>query len=147
MSVSSLPSSSNRYHTVISDPQNSGAKIAGKIAENTESRQGLPQTHASMHNSPPNALKAKSLVAEQSSPPVVPLREEQREALTQKLAEFVKENSKGLSFRLDEDSGRYIVTIYELSSGEIIKQIPEKDMLEILKKLSSKTSGFVSQKV
>ncbi|MGL5290882.1 MAG: flagellar protein FlaG [Vibrionaceae bacterium] len=143
MSVSSLPPSSNRYHSVKSDPQNSGAKFAA----NTESRQGLPQINSHTQNSSPADFNAKTSVSQQSLPPAIPSREEQLEVLTQNLAEFIKENSKGLSFRLDEDSGRYIVTIYELSSGEIIKQIPEKEMLEILKQLSSKTRGLVSQKV
>ncbi|MGL5335229.1 MAG: flagellar protein FlaG [Enterovibrio sp.] len=144
MSVSSLPSSSNRYHTVKPDPQNSGAKIAA----NTESRQGLPQINSSTQNSSQVDLNAKTQILEQSLPPALPPREEQLEVLTQKLDEFIKENGKGLSFRLDEDVGRYIVTIYELSSGEIIKQIPEKEMLEILKQLSSsKKRGLVSQTV
>ncbi|MBE1274708.1 flagellar protein FlaG [Enterovibrio baiacu] len=75
------------------------------------------------------------------------LQQEQLEMLVDRLDEFVSTFNKGLSFRLDEDSGKSIVTVYEMSSGDIIRQIPEKEMLELAQQLSLHARGLVAEKV
>jgi flagellar protein FlaG len=40
-----------------------------------------------------------------------------------------------LEFRVDEDSGRTIVTVRDKESGEIIRQIPPEEMIEIGQRL------------
>lgn len=75
------------------------------------------------------------------------LQQEQLETLVDRLDEFVSTFNKGLSFRLDEDSGKSIVTVYEMSSGDIIRQIPEKEMLELAQQLSLHARGLVEEKV
>ncbi|KXF81297.1 flagellar protein FlaG [Enterovibrio coralii] len=75
------------------------------------------------------------------------IQQEQLEVLVERLDEFVSTFNKGLSFRLDEESGRNIVTVYEMSSGDIIRQIPEKEMLELAQQLSLHSRGLVAEKV
>ncbi len=50
--------------------------------------------------------------------------------------DFVTSINKGLAFRVDEESGREVVTIYEAKTGDIIRQIPEEEMLEVLRRLA-----------
>jgi flagellar protein FlaG len=69
------------------------------------------------------------------------------EKMVEQMNEFVNSVNKGLSFRIDEELGRNVVTIYEASSGEVIRQIPDEDMLVILKRLADRSSGFVEEKV
>lgn len=64
------------------------------------------------------------------------ISQEQREQLVERMSEFVNSINKGLSFRVDEESGRDVVTIYEASTGDIIRQIPEEEMLEVLRRLA-----------
>ncbi|MDD1792465.1 flagellar protein FlaG [Enterovibrio makurazakiensis] len=75
------------------------------------------------------------------------VQQEQLEMLVERLDEFVSTFNKGLSFRLDEDSGKSIITVYEMSSGDIIRQIPEKEMLELAQQLSLHSRGLVAEKV
>ncbi|EOD80198.1 Flagellin protein FlaG [Grimontia indica] len=75
------------------------------------------------------------------------MQQEQLEMLVERLDEFVSTFNKGLSFRLDESSGRSVVTVYEMSSGDIIRQIPEKEMLELAQQLSLHARGLVAEKV
>ncbi|WP_231870065.1 flagellar protein FlaG [Grimontia celer] len=75
------------------------------------------------------------------------MQQEQLEMLVERLDEFVSTFNKGLSFRLDENSGRSVVTVYEMSSGDIIRQIPEKEMLELAQQLSLHARGLVAEKV
>ncbi|WP_235608116.1 flagellar protein FlaG [Salinivibrio proteolyticus] len=75
------------------------------------------------------------------------MQREQLEKLVERLDEFMSSFNKGLAFRLDEDTGRSIITVYEMSSGDIIRQIPETEMLELAKQLSQHARGLVAEKV
>lgn len=68
------------------------------------------------------------------------INEQQRAVVIEKMDEFVNSINKGLAFRVDEESGRDVVTIYEASTGDIIRQIPEEEMLEVLRRLSREQS-------
>lgn len=68
------------------------------------------------------------------------INELQRAIVIEKMDEFVNSINKGLAFRVDEESGRDVVTIYEASTGDIIRQIPEEEMLEVLRRLSREQS-------
>ncbi len=78
------------------------------------------------------------------------LSEDRREKLVEEVSEFVNSISKELSFRIDEESGQSVVTVYEASTGDIIRQIPEEEMLEVLRRLSRQQdskSGLLMTKV
>ncbi|PKF51727.1 flagellar protein FlaG [Enterovibrio nigricans] len=100
-----------------------------RMAENVEK---LSQRRVEQANSLDNSRK---------------IQQEQLEVLVERLDEFVSTFNKGLSFRLDEESGRNVVTVYEMSSGDIIRQIPEKEMLELAQQLSLHSRGLVVEKV
>lgn len=74
-------------------------------------------------------------------------QQQQLEMLVERLDTFVSTFNKGLSFRLDDESGRNIITVFEVSSGDVIRQIPEKEMLELAQQLSLHAGGLVAEKV
>ena len=63
--------------------------------------------------------------------------------------EFISSINKGVAFKVDEESGRDVVTIYEATTGDIIRQIPDEEMLEILRRLAAQTAntGLLAAKV
>jgi flagellar protein FlaG len=76
--------------------------------------------------------------------------EEQRVKMMEQMQEFVSSINKDLSFRVDQESGRDVVTIYEAETGDVIRQIPEEEMLEVLRRLAKERdhhSGLVMAKV
>ena len=79
------------------------------------------------------------------------LNKEERERLVEQMNSFISSINKGLSFRVDEESGKEVVTIYEADTGDIIRQIPDEEMLEILRRRREQTarysSGLVNQMV
>lgn len=79
------------------------------------------------------------------------LNREERARMVDEMNDFISSINKGLSFRVDEDAGRDVVTIYEADTGDIIRQIPDEEMLEILRRLREQTarysSGLVNQTV
>ncbi|WP_428771779.1 flagellar protein FlaG [Vibrio sp.] len=79
------------------------------------------------------------------------LNREERQKMVEQMNEFVSSINTGLSFRVDEQSGRDVVTIFEASTGDIIRQIPDEEMLEVLRRLRAQasrySSGLVIEKV
>lgn len=64
--------------------------------------------------------------------------EEQKaiEKVASKLQEFVNLIDKQLEFRVDDDSGRHVVTVSDKLSGDIIRQIPSEEVLRLARNLS-----------
>lgn len=63
------------------------------------------------------------------------LNASEREKMVERIGEFLTDLNTGLSFRTDENSGRNIVTIYAKDSGDIIRQIPDEELLDVLIRL------------
>ncbi|RTZ15431.1 flagellar protein FlaG [Vibrio aquaticus] len=72
------------------------------------------------------------------------LNRAERERIVEEMNSFISSINKGLSFRVDEESGRDVVTIYEADTGDIIRQIPDEEMLEILRRLREQTARYSS---
>ncbi|MBV7314784.1 flagellar protein FlaG [Shewanella sp. NIFS-20-20] len=46
---------------------------------------------------------------------------------------------KGLAFRVDDTSGRSVVSVMDVDSGNVIRQIPSEEALDLAQKLSDVT--------
>lgn len=75
------------------------------------------------------------------------IQREQLEKMVEKIEEFVGTLNKGLAFRIDEESGRDVVTIYDKRSGDVVRQIPDEDMLEFSRQIAAHSGGLVTTKV
>lgn len=77
------------------------------------------------------------------------LNREERIKMVEKMNEFISSINKGVFFKVDEESGKDVVTIYEARTGDIIRQIPDEEMLEIFRRLVSQAtrSGLLVDKV
>ncbi|MDE1349186.1 flagellar protein FlaG [Vibrio aestuarianus] len=74
----------------------------------------------------------------------------ERAKMMEQMNDFISSINKDLAFRVDEESGRDVVTIYEASTGDIIRQIPNEEMLEVLRRLARQrdhNSGLLVTKV
>lgn len=93
----------------------------------------------------------KTNAAEQSNKGVPPTDESARaeqvnqtapvdaEALQQAVKEIAASMNlmqKGLAFNIDEDSGVQVVKVIDEQTGDLIRQIPNEEALDIAKKLS-----------
>jgi flagellar protein FlaG len=48
---------------------------------------------------------------------------------------FLKENQRGLRFQVDQATGRTVITVINPVSGEIVRQIPPQELLNIAREL------------
>ncbi|MFI8609124.1 flagellar protein FlaG [Pseudomonas sp. NPDC077649] len=60
------------------------------------------------------------------------------------LQEFAQSIQRDLSFRVDDSSGRVVVEVRDQSSGEVIRQIPSEEALQLLKHLEEARSLMVN---
>jgi flagellar protein FlaG len=130
----------------------SGTKIASENdgAKSNSAEVGKPnrldETARKLEERQVEAAKAAQKMSQERER----ISEEQREKIVAQMQEFVSSINKGLSFRLDQESGRDVVTIYEADTGDVIRQIPEEEMLEVLRRLAQerdRTSGLLMTKV
>ena len=73
-------------------------------------------------------------------------QKQQVEAAVNAVKEFIQPMASNLAFEMDDDSGRTVIRITEASSGELIRQIPSEEMLEIAKALDRLQGLLVKQK-
>lgn len=71
-----------------------------------------------------------------------PLEREQLEQMAQQLQEFMGEMNRSLQFQVDEDSGRDVIKVLDKDTGDIIKQYPSEEVLNLVSKLSE-TAGLL----
>ncbi|MCL1044816.1 flagellar protein FlaG [Shewanella electrodiphila] len=62
--------------------------------------------------------------------------------LVDELNSMVSLMRKGLAFKIDDESGKQIVNVLDLDSGDIIRQIPNEEALELSQKLAE-VAGFL----
>ncbi|WP_064605458.1 flagellar protein FlaG [Photobacterium sp. J15] len=147
VSTSSLPtrSSENGTHSSV------GTNIANKSGSST---QGTPAAAHSSNQQPVASSSDKgetdvrrveqSFNIEQQRH----LQREELEKVVEKIEEFVGNTlNKGLAFRIDEESGKSIVTIYDKRTGDVVRQIPDEDMLALSRQLAAHSGGLLQTKV
>ena len=96
--------------------------------------------------------RAPAQAAEKSAEPVrqapaaPPVEVHRIESVTRQIDSFLRSMNKSLQFRLDESSGRVIVSICDAETGEVIRQVPGEEALRIAQDLENRLSGMLDEK-
>jgi flagellar protein FlaG len=62
------------------------------------------------------------------------------------LEAFMASMNRYLEFRVDQDSGRTVVTVKDQSTGEVVRQIPSEEVLRLAQNLGGKgRNGLLNQ--
>ena len=77
----------------------------------------------------------------------VDISSKQMEMVAQQLQEFVGKMNKGLEFSVHQDSGRDVIKVIDKSNGDLIKQYPTEEVLDLVTKLSDATGSFINEEV
>lgn len=65
-----------------------------------------------------------------------PASREDVEAAVATIQDFVQSVRRGLNFSLEEGSGRVVVKVTDAGSGDVIRQIPSEEALQLAENLS-----------
>lgn len=80
-------------------------------------------------------------------PAVSPAEERQRvKQAVEQVNKAVPSFSRNLQFSVDEDTNRNIVRVVDTSTGDVIRQIPSEEILEIAKALDKLQGMIIRQK-
>jgi len=80
---------------------------------------------------PATGTSLPNVVDSSTKPPELP----ELERLSKSLADFARSMNRDLNFRVDEASGRTVVTVIDGETDEVIRQIPSEDMLRMAEAL------------
>lgn len=70
------------------------------------------------------------------------LSKEQLDNMAQSLQSFVASLNRSIEFSVDDEANRNVITVKDTLSGDVIRQIPSQEVLELIKSLG-KTSGIL----
>jgi len=76
-----------------------------------------------------------------------PLSVDELTKVAQQLQDFVSGMNKTLEFSVHEDSGRNVIKVIDKDSGDLVKQYPSEEVLDIVSKLAKATGTLVDYKV
>jgi flagellar protein FlaG len=68
------------------------------------------------------------------------------ESVTRQIDSFLRSINRSLQFRLDETTGRMVVSICDAETGEVIRQVPGEEALRIAQDLENHLSGMLDEK-
>ena len=119
----------------------SQVEAGGEIARSPRSPSfPQPTTAAEATHVQQPAVQPASLPAEPSAAAV-------KQAARQ-LEAFMQSMNRYLEFRIDEDSGRTVVTVKDRTTGDTIRQIPSEEVLRLAQNLGGTAhTGLIDQTV
>jgi flagellar protein FlaG len=86
-------------------------------------------------------LAAVAETVEAAEPPSA----EQVQRAAQQIEAFMRSMNRYLEFRVDQGSGRTVVTVHDKNTGEVIRQIPTEEVLHLAHNLGAKAGTLLSE--
>jgi flagellar protein FlaG len=88
-----------------------------------------------------SVAQATEQVAAKREPTVVEVKQAARQLET-----FMQSMNRYLEFKVDQDSGRTIVTVKDKTTGEVVRQIPSEEVLRLAQNLGGQgRNGLLNQ--
>ncbi len=103
---------------------------------------GAPQAAA---QSPASAVQIQPLPGQTSQAQAVPERAQVEMAVAKVKVQIQAISDNSLDFSIDDNSGKTIVRVTDKESGELIRQIPSQEMLEIARSIDRLQGMLVKQ--
>ena len=66
------------------------------------------------------------------------------EAVAQQMRDYLRSNGRDLEFRIDADTDAMVITVREAASGEVIRQIPNEEALQMRRYLDEWSGTFLN---
>jgi flagellar protein FlaG len=76
----------------------------------------------------------------------VPARDEFREmraAVAKRLDQYLRDSGRNLEFRIDADTHTTVITVRRADTGEVVRQFPNEEALDLIRRLNEQSGTFV----
>src|SRR3954453_21263603 len=88
-----------------------------------------------------NAARQKVAAAPEAEPPPA----HKIESVTRQIDSFLRSQNHQLQFRVDQGSGKMVVTVTDGETGEVIRQVPGEEALKMAQRIEDMT-GLLDEK-
>ncbi|NBF01453.1 flagellar biosynthesis protein FlaG [Pseudomonas sp. Fl5BN2] len=96
---------------------------------------------------PREDVPAVSASAKQDGKKDAQAEQEKLKMAVQEIEKFVQSVKRNLEFSIDEPSGQVVVKVIASDSGEVVRQIPNEEVLKLANSLNDASSLLFSAKV
>jgi flagellar protein FlaG len=79
--------------------------------------------------------------------PARPVEIPKMESVTRQIDTFLRSTNRALQFRVDEASGRMVVSITDAATGEVIRQVPGEEALRMAERIDAQIGALLDEKV
>ena len=114
----------------------------GDTAQEADSR--IPRT------AQPVRVAAKAVEVADAAPakaPARPVEVPKMESVTQQIDTFLRSSNRALQFRVDNASGRMVVSVTDAATGEVIRQVPGEEALRLAERIDAQIGALLDEKV
>ncbi len=66
------------------------------------------------------------------------------EAVAQQMRDYLRSNGRDLEFRVDADTHAMVITVREAASGQVIRQIPSEEALQMRRYIDEWSGTFLN---
>jgi len=92
----------------------------------------------------PAAVKVDEVPAPK---PARPVEIPKMESVTRQIDTFLRSMNRSLQFRVDDASGRMVVSITDAETGEVIRQVPGEEALRMAERIDAQIGALLDEKV
>ena len=68
-------------------------------------------------------------------------------AAAQQIDSYLKSTGRNLDFRVDQDTGRTVVTVRDSNTGDVIRQIPSEEALKLARSLGESNAAILDMMI
>ncbi|HEU4780088.1 MAG TPA: flagellar protein FlaG [Steroidobacteraceae bacterium] len=79
--------------------------------------------------------------------PARPVEIPKIESVTRQIDTFLRSTNRALQFRVDDASGRMVVSITDAETGEVIRQVPGEEALRMAERIEASIGALLDEKV
>jgi flagellar protein FlaG len=96
----------------------------------------------------PAVALPKAVEAEQPKPEAkaAPPAEVKIESVTKQIDSFLRSMGRTINFRVDQSSGRMVVSVLDANTGELIRQVPGEEAIRLAANIEASMSVLVDER-
>jgi flagellar protein FlaG len=78
--------------------------------------------------------------------PAPPIEVPKIESVTKQIDSFLRSIGRTVNFRVDQSSGRLVVSVLDATTGELIRQVPGEDAIKLAANIEASMSALVDER-
>jgi len=90
--------------------------------------------------------KVASEQPKQTAAPARPIEVPKIESVTKQIDSFLRSIGRTINFRVDPSSGEMVVSVLDANTGEVIRQVPGEEALQLAQRIEDSLSAILDER-